>query len=254
MNNLLLIILFGLMVYVGGKRGLKIFLSLCMNFLIIIFTFYLIVLGINPIIITLLSLLLVAMVILYYVSGKNKKTEASFIAVLLVLLLLILLVFIATKNSRIAGFGYESEESINMFSYDVNIDFTNICISLILIGLIGASIDTSISISSALYEIYQNNKKITIKELFRSGMNIGKDIMGTTVNTLFFAFLGEFMTLLIWFKKDNYLFSEIVNNKTFNQEVIKVLFSVLGCILVIPVTAVITAYRLKNGKREINFK
>src|SRR5574344_1891663 len=138
MNEILLLILLILMVLVGGKRGIKSFLSLVINFVLLIITFYFIALGVNPIIIALIGCSLTSYVILFFVNGKNKKTMASLKSILIVLVILAILIFIVTKISRIAGFGYESYEEINMYSYDVRLDFTNVSIALILIGLIGA--------------------------------------------------------------------------------------------------------------------
>lgn len=246
MNSVLLVILFLLMIYIDNKRGIKLFMSLIFNFIVLLIIFYFIALGFNPIICSLIGCFLVSLIILYYVNGKNQKTKSSLLSIIVVLLILALLIFGITKLSRIAGFGYESLEEINMFSYDIKIDYTEIAISMILISLIGATVDSSIAISSALNEVYVNNKKLKLTELFKSGMNIGKDILCTTTNTLFFAFLGDFMTLLIWFNSAGYHVSDIVNSKTFVAEIIRILFSGLGCIIVIPVTAYITSYALVN--------
>ena len=250
MNIILIILLFLLMIYIDIKRGIKLFLSIIFNFIILMIIFYLIALGLNPIICSLIGCFIISYIILYYVNERNIKTESSLKSVIIVLIILSFLIFFVTKISRIAGFGYESYEEINMFSYDVKIDFTNIAISMILISLIGATVDSSIAISSALYEVYDNNKNLSKKELFLSGMNIGKDILCTTNNTLMFAFLGEFMTLLIWFYKGDYSFLEIVNAKTFVSEMIKILFSALGCIIVIPITAYITTETLKKDSEN----
>ena len=249
MNIILIILLFLLMIYIDIKRGIKLFLSI-FNFIILMIIFYLIALGLNPIICSLIGCFIISYIILYYVNEKNIKTESSLKSVIIVLIILSFLIFFVTKISRIAGFGYESYEEINMFSYDVKIDFTNIAISMILISLIGATVDSSIAISSALYEVYDNNKNLSKKELFLSGMNIGRDILCTTNNTLMFAFLGEFMTLLIWFYKGDYSFLEIVNAKTFVSEMIKILFSAVGCIIVIPITAYITTETLKKDNKN----
>ncbi len=246
MNIILIILLFLLMIYIDIKRGIKLFLSILFNFIILMIIFYLIAIGLNPIICSLIGCFIISYIILYYVNERNVKTESSLKSVIIVLIILSFLIFFVTKISRIAGFGYESYEEINMFSYDVKIDFTNIAISMILISLIGATVDSSIAISSALYEVYDNNKNLSKKDLFLSGMNIGKDILCTTNNTLMFAFLGEFMTLLIWFYKGDYSFLEIVNAKTFVSEMIKILFSAVGCIIVIPITAYITTETLKK--------
>ena len=250
MNIILIILLFLLMIYIDIKRGIKLFLSILFNFIILMIIFYLIAFGLNPIICSLIGCFIISYIILYYVNERNIKTESSLKSVIIVLIILSVLIFFVTKISRIAGFGYESYEEINMFSYDVRIDFTNIAISMILISLIGATVDSSIAISSALYEVYDNNKNLSKKDLFLSGMNIGKDILCTTNNTLMFAFLGEFMTLLIWFYKGDYSFLEIVNAKTFVSEMIKILFSAVGCIIVIPITAYITTETLKKDDKN----
>ena len=250
MNIILIVLLFLLMIYIDTKRGIKLFLSIIFNFIILMIIFYLIAIGLNPIICSLIGCFVISYIILYYVNERNIKTESSLKSVIIVLIILSFLIFFVTKISRIAGFGYESYEEINMFSYDVKIDFTNIAISMILISLIGATVDSSIAISSALYEVYDNNKNLSKKDLFLSGMNIGKDILCTTNNTLMFAFLGEFMTLLIWFYKGDYSFLEIVNAKTFVSEMIKILFSAVGCIIVIPITAYITTETLKKDDKN----
>ena len=250
MNIILIILLFLLMIYIDIKRGIKLFLSILFNFIILMIIFYLIAVGLNPIICSLIGCFIISYIILYYVNERNIKTESSLKSVIIVLIILSFLIFFVTIISRIAGFGYESYEEINMFSYDVKIDFTNIAISMILISLIGATVDSSIAISSALYEVYDNNKNLSKKDLFLSGMNIGKDILCTTNNTLMFAFLGEFMTLLIWFYKGDYSFLEIVNAKTFVSEIIKILFSAVGCIIVIPITAYITTESLKKDRNN----
>lgn len=250
MNIILIVLLFLLMIYIDTKRGIKLFLSIIFNFIILMIIFYLIAIGLNPIICSLIGCFVISYIILYYVNERNIKTESSLKSVVIVLIILSFLIFFVTKISRIAGFGYESYEEINMFSYDVRIDFTDIAISMILISLIGATVDSSIAISSALYEVYDNNKNLSKKDLFLSGMNIGRDILCTTNNTLMFAFLGEFMTLLIWFYKGNYSFLEIVNAKTFASEMIKIFFSAIGCIIVIPITAYITAEILKRNSKN----
>ncbi len=249
MNKILILILFFLMMYIDRKRGVKLFISLVINFLVLMVIFYFIALGFNPIILSLLGCFLISYIILYFVNGENIKTKASLKSIVIVLIILALLIFIMTNISRIAGFGYESYEEINMFSYDVKIDFTDIAISLVLISLIGATTDSSVAISSALYEVYDNNKHLSKEELYKSGLNIGKDILCTTTNTLLFAFLSEFLTLMIWFYKGNYSFLEIVNAKVFVAELVRILFSAIGCVIIIPITSYVTTKDILKLKK-----
>ena len=133
--------------------------------------------------------------------------------------------------------------------YDTGLDMMKMATSIVLIGLIGNVIDTSIAISSALYEVHTNNPKLSSKELFKSGMNIGKDILGTTTNTLFFAYLGSCMTLFIYFQDYKYSFETIINSKIFAIEFTRIMISGLASFVVIPITAIITAMVCK---REVN--
>lgn len=194
------------------------------------------------------SIGIISYIILFFVVGKNIKTINSFKAIIISLGIIAIFILLISHLTNIGGFGIESYEEINMFSYDININMLDITISLILIGLIGAIIDSSIAISSALYELYNNSKSLTEKELYKSGLNIGKDILGTTINILLFAFLGESMTLLIWFSSSKYGISDIINSKIFCSEFIKIIFIGIGSILVIPITAKVMANKLiKNN-------
>jgi uncharacterized membrane protein len=115
---------------------------------------------------------------------------------------------------------------------------------------IGAIIDLSISISSPMREIAYHNPNITRRDLFSSGLSIGRDILGTSTNTLFFAFFGGYMGLLIWFKDLSYSIGEIVNSKVFSSEMIFIGSAGIGVALAIPVTSWITAYFLVKRRSE----
>ena len=127
------------------------------------------------------------------------------------------------------------------FSIYVQLNFTKIVICQVLIGLLGAIIDVSISISSSMNEIHKNDLLIKQISLFHSGMNIGKDILGTMTNTLLFAYIGGFMTLMIYFNQLNYSLATITNAKVFCSEVFQSICCGIGIILIIPITALITS-------------
>ncbi|MES9803775.1 YibE/F family protein, partial [Priestia megaterium] len=138
-------------------------------------------------------------------------------------------------------FGEEQEEEINAFSLYVGIDFAKIAICTIIMGAIGAIIDISLSISSSMNELFVHDPSVTKKNLFNSGLKIGRDILGTTTNTLYFAFVGGYLTLIIWFKRLSYSFGDIINSKTFCAEVISILSGGIGVAIIIPITSWISA-------------
>ncbi len=111
--------------------------------------------------------------------------------------------------------------------------------------------DTAISITSPMREIYEQNPEISRKDLFLAGIRIGRDILGTSTNTLFFAFFGGYMGLLIWFKDLDYSVGDIMNAKVFNDELLTIFISGVGIALVIPIAALMSAYYLKKKKKDI---
>lgn len=242
MNVLLVlaIILFGLMYWVGGRKGTRSFIALFLNFGITFITIILLTYRDATITITLVACLLISLINLFYINEITLKTKAAFYATLLTLVILLTVIFIVVHVSMIQGFGEEEVEELGMFSLQIGVNFEKIAISMMIMGMIGAVTDTSIAIASSMNEVFLHHPTISRKELFRSGMSIGGDILGTTTNTLFFAFVGGYLALIIWFKDLNYSLATLVNTKVFNAEVISVFCIGLGAILIIPITAWIT--------------
>jgi len=236
----LFIILLLLMIVVGGKRGAKSFFTLILNFFTLFIMLWFMTLGFDPIKVTVYGCIIISSTTLFYINGINKKTISSLFSVIIVVMLTILLTFKMGADAKIQGFSKEQAEGVAYLSLYVHLNFSEVIICEALIGLLGAIIDVSISISSSMNEIFKNSLSITKNSLLKSGINIGKDILGTMTNTLLFAYIGGFMTLIIWFNVLNYSISDIFNAKVFCSEVFQILSSGIGIILIIPITAVIT--------------
>ena len=238
---ILLIILLILMTVIGGMRGVQSFFTLILNFFTLFFMLILIGAKIDPIKVTFIGAMIISFFSLFFINGFNKKTLASLVSVIIVIILVMLITYKMGINAQIQGFSNEQIDLVSFYSLYVQIDFSKIVICEILIGLLGAIIDVSISISSSMNEIYKSNLLINQHELFKSGMNIGKDILGTMTNTLFFAYISGFMTLMIYFNQLNYSLATIMNAKVFCSEVFQSLCCGIGIILIIPITAFVTS-------------
>lgn len=244
----LLIILLVLMIVVGGQRGFQSFSTLFFNFIILFFMIILIGAKLDPIKITIFGSIIISCITLFFINGFNIKTVSSLLSVAIVVLLTMLMTMKMGNNARIQGFGSEQSETISYLSLYVQLDFAKIVICQVLIGLLGAIIDVSISISSSMFEIYKNDSSVTKGSILKSGMNIGKDILGTMTNTLLFAYIGGFMTLIIYFNELHYSLVDILNAKVFCSEVFQILCGGIGIILIIPITALITSRILFWGR------
>ncbi|KOO49118.1 YibE/F family protein [Viridibacillus arvi] len=244
-------ILFILMVLIGGKKGVRSFLSLFLNIgVLFVAIFFMTNPENSPIIITFIACTLISWISLFYINEKNSKTITAFISTMITIVILLLFIVIVTEKSKIQGFGEESTEEISMFSLYIGVNFAQIGASVIIMSTIGAILDVAISIASSMHEIYHHNPIISRKKLFTSGLNIGKDILGTDTNTLFFAFFGGYLGLLIWFKDLSYSIGDIVNSKVFSTEIITIFCAGIGIALIIPITASVNAYYLVKTREK----
>ncbi|QHI72980.1 YibE/F family protein [Aminipila terrae] len=238
----LTIILIGLILLVGGDRTAKSLITLAFNGAILLCTIFVINIGLNPLVSTIISCIAISLVTLFYQNEINIKTKLSFISVLIVIAILFLFIFRIVSTSNIQGFPVDqlSIQDSNGYSRNISRNMMYIQISVILMVFIGAIIDTALAVTSALYEVHLNNPDLSKERLFQSGINIGRDILSSTINTLFFIYIAEYLTLFIQFIND-FSFAQMINSKQFCQEFISITLSGIGCILIIPITAILCA-------------
>ena len=245
-------ILLLLMVLIGGKKGARSFFTLFLNFFIFLITVIMMSIpSVNPIILTVIACIAISCVNLFYINGINSTTKTAFISSMITIVILLIFIVIVTKMAMIQGFGEEEVEEISIFSLYVSVDFVKVGAAVIIMSAIGSITDIAISIASPMRELFHHEPSIKRKELFTFGLSIGRDVLGTDTNTLFFAFFGSYLGLLIWFKDLAYSFGEIVNSKVFSAELITIFCAGIGVAIIIPITAWTTAYSLlKVEKRK----
>jgi uncharacterized membrane protein len=231
------------MVLIGGKKGARSFIALFLNFFVLLLTILIMTNPhANPIILTLIACAIISCINLFFINEVNNKTITAFVSTIITLAILLIFIVIVTDKSMIQGFGEEETEELSAFSLYLGVDFVKIGAAMIIMSTIGAIIDVAISISSPMRELYNHNPNVSRKELFSFGISIGRDILGTNTNTLFFAFFGGYLAMIIWFKDLSYSVGDIVNSKIFSAEMINILCAGIGIAMVIPITSWITAY------------
>lgn len=244
---ILAIILFVLMLMVGGERGATSIIALAGNILVLMFTIILLAAGYSPFLILFLATVGISCISLFGQNGKNVKTKSAFTAVIVVMFFVTLCIyFVVWKYS---GGGLNEIQSIQedvMYYYNVNIQISmmRIAVSVTILSALGAAIDTALSVSSAVHEVAFHKKNLTEKELFYSGIQVGKEIIGTTVNTLLFAYLGESLLLFAYLKREKFSLELIINSKFLFQELSVMLFGAITCLLIVPVSAYFTSHYL----------
>lgn len=189
----------GIIVLIGGKKGLKSGISLVFTFfLILCFLLPALYQGESPLFSTIITAALSTAVTLYYLNGLSYKTLIGIIATTMGIIIAGILFLILSKLLIISGYQTDEAESLILIAQSTGLQIKDILFAGVLISSLGAVMDVAVSIGSSLYEIISLNPAITGKELYKSGMNIGKDMIGTMTNTLILAYAGSsLMTLLV---------------------------------------------------------
>lgn len=229
--------------FVFGFQSFYIVGGLFLNSLVFIAILLCMAYGLPVYPLTLIGILLNASVTLFFVNQLNEKTLTAGISLLLFLGIFCLIALPLVQRLAIQGFSAEELLELYLFDFQVAVPFTELSMAIVLFSLSGAVIDGSIAVSSALYEIHQHTPQLTQKELFVAGMTIVKSILASTVNTLLFAFLGGSLALVFWFQDLDYSFGAMINSKAFVAEVAVILFTALGAIMILPLTAALASRR-----------
>lgn len=239
----LLILLFFLMMIVGGNRGVDSFFALVGTGFALLVEVYLIAWGLPVIPVTLLVSISIVLIVLYAQNGVNVKMHAAVISVCLTILFVMVTAGPVLWFAGISGYNeIDQYEEISMYlSADLDISMSAIMLSAVVFGLLGAVMDTAVAITTAVHEVYVNKPELKQMELFHAGLRIGKDILGTTINTLFFAGLGECIMLAVLFMKNEDNLAYILNSKALFQEVSGLLIGAIGCLIVIPLSSYVMA-------------
>lgn len=246
----LFVILFLLMCLVGGDQGAKSFLVLCVNGIIFAGSIFFLNKGFSPILLIVISALCFCGMNLFFQNGYNIKTLSAAFAVMSVIFFNGIFIFALVKFGHLTGFNEIDffEENAMYLSVDLNIKLFQITVCGMIWGLLGAICDTGMAIATATNEVALQHPEYTKNQIFQSGMSVGHDIMGTTVNTLFFVGAGEAIMMALMFYTQKTGWVEIINSKSFMQELSTIIVSCIGCMLIIPLTAFLFAVFFKSQR------
>lgn len=142
----------------------------------------------------------------------------------------------------------EETESLILITQATGMRLNGILFAGIMVAALGAVMDVAVSLGAALYEIQILNPKISGRELFQSGMNIGRDMIGTMTNTLILAFTGGSLSTLLVFISYGIQFNQLISSDFFAVEVVQGIAGSSAVILTVPITAMVCAIGYRGRK------
>ena len=248
---LLLLALFVLTtVAIGGKSGAK---SLIGLFFIILALFLVLLPGLlkgaPTIPMTFLVCVFVAAFSFTVMSGFNKKTICAFLGTIAGVGTAFLFGWIAQQVLRVNGLRLEDAEALmQLRATGSKIGLRGLLSAGIIISTLGAVMDVAMGLASALSEVHDADPNLSLKQLFLSGMNIGKDMVGTMTATLVLAFLGSGFVLILYLYSLGLGRYQLLSSAYMATELISSLACSIGAILSVPITAYISAKAFAQHK------
>lgn len=227
---------------IGGKQGIKGCLGLVFTFFCVIFVYLpLVYLRVSPFWAAVFICFLTTLVTMYLIGGPTKKTCAATLGTLAGVVLAGLSAWCFSKASGISGYNVSDIETLMTLWNTNRIQVGGLLFSGLLISCLGATMDVAMSISSAIDEIYKQNASLSRKELFKAGMRVGRDMMGTDSNTLILAFAGSSVSTLLLDYAYDLPYQQIINSNNIGIAIMQGLAGSFGIVLSVPLTVLICA-------------
>ena len=239
-----------IVVAVGGRKGISSILSLVFTMLCIFFIFLpMIYKGISPILAAVLGVAFTSIVTMCMVDGITKKSVAAMLGTVIGVVFSGAFALIFGQVTSITGYNVSDIENLVYVGEMTDIKIGELLFAGILIASLGAVMDVGMSIASTLNELKEQNPQMMTKELFQSGMNVGRDMMGTMTNTLILAFTGGSINTLVFIFAYNYEYQQVINMYSVGIEIMQGLSSSLGVIMAVPVTSWIAAFLYSKNQK-----
>lgn len=233
-----------LLVVIGGWKGVMALLGLIYTLAALWFLLIPLVLrGVSPVLAAVGIVALTAVASLLLLTGFTRKTLCAGLGCVCGVTVAGLFAGAVSRITPIGGFNMPEAEDLVLRAYDSPLEIQGLLVSGILIAALGAVMDVAMSISSACAELKEVDPQITPGRLFRSGMNIGRDAMGTMANTLILAFAGASFNMLL-FQIYGYPLIQIINSDTMAIELIQSVAGSVGIILTVPLVSLFSALLL----------
>ena len=236
---------------IGGRQGFNSAIALVFTFVCIVFLFLpMIYRGISPVLAAAAVAVLTTFVTMYLIGGLSSKSITSMIGTVAGVGISAVLAVVFGKIAGISGYNVSDIEQLEYVGQMTNVRIGELLYAGILISALGAVMDVAMSVASTISEIHFRNPQLSRKELFTSGIRVGKDMMGTMSNTLILAFTGSSINTLVFMYVYGYGIVQITNMYSIGIEIIQGIASTMGVILTVPIVSVISAWHLKWNKEE----
>ncbi|MED3561462.1 YibE/F family protein [Bacillus xiapuensis] len=248
----MILLFFGILWAIGGKKGLKSVAGILFTFASIFYLFIpMLYRGYSPIFATVVVGVLTTCITLLLLNGWSSKSLAAILGTTAGVVITGVFAYVCGELLQISGFNTKEVEVLLIVSQQTGMQLKGILFAGIMLASLGAIIDVGISIASSVYEVYQANPNLSKRELFLSGINVGRDMMGTMANTLLLAFTGTTLSSLMILYAMKVPFTQLTNMNMVTIEVIQGITGCFGVVLTVPIVAFISSRMMPRFEKVL---
>lgn len=228
-------------VLISGWKGIRSLIAILFSLGVIVF-FILpqILSGRDPVFVSIIGAFVFLSISQYLVYGWNLKTHSAVVGILVSLIITGSISAFFINFTRLTGFGDENALFLVQMTSQ-NINMRGLLLAGMIIGALGVLDDLVISQASAVFELHSSNHELGLKTLYQKAMNIGKDHVAATVNTLVLAYAGASLPMLLLFSISNQDPTMLINISYIAEEIVRTLVGSIGLIASIPITTGLAA-------------
>ena len=246
----LILFFFASIILIGRKKGIKAIIGLIITIVAVLFVLVATIFkGYNAIIVSIGTCFIITILTFWILGGWNKKTISAALGTVGGVVLAGVIATLVGYLAQLSGAGKEEAIMLSVASKDVVFNFRELLFAEIIVSALGACMDVGMSIASSLSELKIKKPSMTAKELFKSGMNIGGDMIGTMTNTLILSFIGSSLVLILLYMSASMSVTDVINIEAIATESVCAISGSIGIVYTVPITAAI--YAFINRDKEI---
>lgn len=234
---------------VSGWQGARSLVGLAFSLLVITrFVVPAILTGESPWLVALVGGMAVMLATLYLAHGISVQTTSAVIGTTVALVVTVGLGLVFIDQAALTGFSSEEANFARVALGDL--DLRGLVLAGLIIATLGVLDDVTVSQASTVYALHDTDPSLTVRTLMARAMRVGRDHIASTINTLFLAYAGASLALLIVFSTGGLGIREIVNSEVLAEEIVKTIVGSIGLISAVPVTTFLAALYATRRSRE----
>lgn len=239
---ILAVLLATLVIVFAHWQGVRAILSLAVSALAVIFLLVPALLaGYDPALASFAIAAIILAITLFLTHGLSVYVRIAYFGTMAAVGVTCLIAWLSVSWLHLTGFSADSSVYLN-FATGGQLDLAGLLLGGIIIGLLGVLDDVSITQASVVQELRRANPTLGVRSLYERGVKVGRDHVGSLVNTLALAYVGTALPLVLLYAQSQAPFMDILNQEVVAAELVRIIVGSIGLVLAVPFTTLVAAY------------